>query len=80
MFNRASGPGALFSALGSDGSVSVLLIPNPIVSDNEEAKVLIGQNVSVTTSSYAQTDTSASVTSFQTFDRKDVGITLRIKP
>ncbi len=34
----------------------------------------------ITTGSYAQTGSSASVTPFQTFDRKDVGITLRVKP
>lgn len=79
-FNKASGLGAILSALGSDGSVNVLSTPNLITLDNEEAKILIGQNVPITTGSYAQTGTAASVTPFQTFDRKDVGITLRVKP
>ncbi|MEV8469774.1 type II secretion system secretin GspD [Ralstonia sp. UNC404CL21Col] len=80
VFNRGSGLGVLLSALGSDGSVNVLSTPNLITLDNEEAKILIGQNVPITTGSYAQTGTSASVSPFQTFDRKDVGITLRVKP
>ncbi|WP_296224711.1 type II secretion system secretin GspD [Ralstonia sp. UBA689] len=80
VFNKATGLGAILSALGSDGSVNVLSTPNLITLDNEEAKILIGQNVPITTGSYAQTGTAASVTPFQTFDRKDVGITLRVKP
>ncbi|SUD98657.1 Pullulanase secretion envelope pulD [Ralstonia mannitolilytica] len=80
VFNKSTGLGAILSALGSDGSVNVLSTPNLITLDNEEAKILIGQNVPITTGAYAQTGSAASVTPFQTFDRKDVGITLRVKP
>lgn len=80
VFNKATGLGAILSALGSDGSVNVLSAPNLITLDNEEAKILIGQNVPITTGSYAQTGSAASVSPFQTVDRKDVGITLRVKP
>ncbi|MFX7992848.1 type II secretion system protein GspD, partial [Acinetobacter baumannii] len=79
VFNRGSGLGAILSALGSDGSVNVLSTPNLITLDNEEAKILIGQNVPITTGSYTQQSGTASQP-FQTFDRKDVGITLRVKP
>ncbi|CAJ0813810.1 type II secretion system secretin GspD [Ralstonia flaminis] len=79
VFNRGSGLGALLSALGSDGSVNVLSTPNLITLDNEEAKILIGQNVPITTGSYTQQSGTASQP-FQTYDRKDVGITLRVKP
>ncbi|SCU83318.1 General secretion pathway protein D (fragment) [Cupriavidus necator] len=78
--NRAMGLGALLRALGSNGSVNLLSTPNLITLENEEAKILIGQNIPITTGSYAQTGGAASVTPFQTFDRKDVGITLRVKP
>ncbi|WP_354682769.1 type II secretion system secretin GspD [Cupriavidus necator] len=78
--NRALGLGALLRALGTDGSVNLLSTPNLITLENEEAKILIGQNIPITTGSYAQTGGAASVTPFQTFDRKDVGITLRVKP
>ncbi|WP_082079423.1 type II secretion system secretin GspD [Cupriavidus basilensis] len=78
--NKAVGLGALLRALGTDGSVNLLSTPNLITLENEEAKILIGQNIPITTGSYAQTGSSASVTPFQTFDRKDVGITLRVKP
>ncbi len=79
VFNKGSGLGAILSALGSDGSVNVLSTPNLITLDNEEAKILIGQNVPITTGSYTQQSGTASQP-FQTYDRKDVGITLRVKP
>ncbi len=70
--NKALGLGALLRALGSNGSVNLLSTPNLITLENEEAKILIGQNIPITTGSYAQTGGAASVTPFQTFDRKDV--------
>jgi general secretion pathway protein D len=78
--NKALGLGALLRALGSNGSVNLLSTPNLITLENEEAKILIGQNIPITTGSYAQTGSAATVTPFQTFDRKDVGITLRVRP
>jgi len=78
--NKALGLGALLHALGENTSVNLLSTPNLITLENEEAKILIGQNIPITTGSYAQTGSAASVTPFQTFDRKDVGITLRVRP
>ena len=48
--------------------------------DNEEAKIVVGQNVPFITGQYAQTGTASSVTPFQTIERKDVGLTLRVRP
>jgi general secretion pathway protein D len=48
--------------------------------DNEEARILVGQNIPLVTGSYATTGSTATVTPFQTFERKDVGILLRVKP
>ena len=42
------------------------------------ARIVVGQNVPFVTGSY--TTTSSSASPFQTIERKDVGITLRIKP
>jgi len=78
--NKALGLGALLHALGQNTSVNLLSTPNLITLENEEAKILIGQNIPITTGSYAQTGSTATVTPFQTFDRKDVGITLRVRP
>lgn len=78
--NTALGLGALLRALGTDGSVNLLSTPNLITLENEEAKILIGQNIPITTGSYAQNNAVGGGTPFNTFDRKDVGITLRVKP
>lgn len=78
--NRALGLGALLRALSSVTSTNVLSTPNLITLENEEAKILIGQNIPITTGSYAQTGNTSTVTPFNTFDRKDVGITLRVRP
>jgi general secretion pathway protein D len=49
--------------------------------DNEEAKIVIGQNVPFVTGQYTNNNNAAgSVNPFQTIERKDVGLTLRVKP
>jgi general secretion pathway protein D len=48
--------------------------------DNEESRIIVGQNVPFITGQYAQTGTASSVTPFQTIERKDVGVTLRVRP
>jgi general secretion pathway protein D len=77
--------GVLARAFQSDADANILSTPNLLTMDNEEAKIVVGQNVPFLTGSYAQatsatTTGGASVTPFQTIDRKDVGITLKIKP
>ncbi|WP_417068273.1 type II secretion system secretin GspD [Niveibacterium terrae] len=58
---------------------NILSTPTIVTMDNEEAKILIGQNVPFVTGSYT---TSSSTTSnpFTTVERKDVGLTLKLKP
>ena len=48
--------------------------------DNEEAKIVVGQNVPFITGSFTNTGTRQPTNPFQTIERKDVGLTLRIKP
>jgi general secretion pathway protein D len=48
--------------------------------DNEEARIVIGSNVPFISGQYAQTGNSTTASPFQTYDRKDVGLTLKIKP
>jgi len=73
--------GFLARALESDGKTNILSTPNLLTLDNEEAKIVVGQNVPFITGSYAQsTGTGAGVNPFQTIERKDVGLTLRVKP
>jgi len=72
--------GMLASALETDTKSNILSTPNLLTLDNEEAKIIVGQNVPFITGSYAQTGTTATASPFQTIERKDVGLTLRIKP
>jgi general secretion pathway protein D len=72
--------GMLARFLENDAKANILSTPNLLTLDNEEAKIIIGENVPFITGSYAQTGTAATATPFQTIERKDVGLTLRIKP
>ena len=72
--------GALARALASDSNANILSTPNLLTLDNEEAKIVIGQNVPFITGQYAQTGSATTATPFQTIERRDVGLTLRIKP
>ncbi len=73
--------GALANLLQSTGDGNVLSTPNLLTLDNEEAKIVIGQNVPFVTGQYTNTAGSGGVTNpFQTVERKDVGLTLKIRP
>ncbi|MDE2359724.1 MAG: type II secretion system protein GspD, partial [Betaproteobacteria bacterium] len=48
--------------------------------DNEEARIVVGQNVPFITGQYATTGTSGTVQPFQTIERRDVGLVLRVRP
>ena len=73
--------GFLARFLQTTGDGNVLSTPNLLTLDNEEAKIVIGQNVPFVTGSYTNNNTNAgSVNPFQTIERKDVGLTLRVKP
>jgi general secretion pathway protein D len=70
----------LIRALQGDNTSNILATPNLLMLDNEESKIIVGQNVPFITGQNAQTGTASSVTPFQTIERKDVGVTLRVKP
>ncbi|HEY1102226.1 MAG TPA: type II secretion system secretin GspD [Burkholderiaceae bacterium] len=72
---------ALANFLETNGAGNILSTPNLLTLDNEEAKIIIGQNVPFVTGSFTNTGgTGGSVNPFQTVERKDVGLTLRVKP
>jgi general secretion pathway protein D len=70
----------LARALETDAKANILSTPNLLMLDNEEAKIVIGQNLPFITGQYAQTGSSTTATPFQTIERRDVGLTLRVKP
>jgi len=74
--------GALARFLQTEGDANVLSTPNLLTLDNEEAKIVIGQNVPFVTGQYtnATTTNAGAVNPFQTIERKDVGLTLKVKP
>ncbi|MBU0914866.1 type II secretion system secretin GspD [Aquabacterium parvum] len=73
--------GALASFLETNADGNVLSKPNMIALDNEEAKIVVGQNVPFVTGSYTNNNSSSgSVNPFTTVERKDVGLTLRVRP
>ncbi len=73
--------GALARALEDKSLANILSTPNLMTLDNAEAKIVVGQNVPFVTGSFAQATTAAgAVNPFQTIERKDVGLTLKIKP
>lgn len=72
--------GAVANFFESQSGANVMSTPNLVSLDNEEARIVIGQNVPFVTGSYAATaGTGGTVNPFQTVDRKDVGLTLKIK-
>ena len=72
--------GVLARALESDANANILSTPTLLTLDNEEAKIIIGQNVPFITGQYAVSGTGTTPTPFQTVERHDVGLTLQIKP
>ncbi|MGV3494000.1 MAG: type II secretion system secretin GspD [Ramlibacter sp.] len=73
--------GLLARFLESNTDANVLSTPNLLTLDNEEAKIVIGQNVPFVTGQFTNTGANnGSVNPFQTIERRDVGLTLRVKP
>ena len=73
--------GMLARFLQTSGEGNVLSTPNLLTLDNQEAKIVVGQNVPFVTGQYTNNNSNeGSVNPFQTIERKDVGITLRVKP
>jgi general secretion pathway protein D len=72
---------AVLNALASDTNSNILSTPTLVTLDNEEAEIVIGENVPFVTGSFTSTGAGDSATNpFQTITRSDVGLTLKIKP
>ena len=72
--------GGLARVLEEVTSANILSTPNLLTLDNAEAEIVVGKNVPFLTGSYATTGTTTTASPFQTIERKDVGLTLKIKP
>jgi general secretion pathway protein D len=72
---------AVINMLASDSNTNILSTPTLVTLDNEEAEIIIGQNVPFVTGSFTSTGSGDNATNpFQTIQREDVGLTLKIKP
>jgi general secretion pathway protein D len=72
----------LARALETKADANILSTPTIQTLDNEEAKFLVGQNIPLITGSFASAggSTAAGVNPFQTFERRDIGLQLRVRP
>jgi general secretion pathway protein D len=70
----------LIRALETDSNANILSTPTLLTLDNEEARIVIGQNVPFITGQYALSGGATTPTPFQTIERRDVGLTLRVRP
>ncbi|WP_394559011.1 type II secretion system secretin GspD [Aquipseudomonas alcaligenes] len=71
--------GALITALSANSKSNLLSTPSLLTLDNQEAEILVGQNVPFQTGSYT-TDASGSSNPFTTIEREDIGVTLKVTP
>lgn len=73
--------GLLLRALANDASTNILSTPSLMTLDNQEAEIVVGQNVPFVTGQFTNTGAAAgSVNPFQTIQRQDIGLTLRVTP
>jgi general secretion pathway protein D len=78
--NGQLGLGAVARALETTGNANILSTPNIITLDNELATIKVGQNVPIVTGSFTTSASGASNNPFQTVDRKDVGLVMKVRP
>jgi general secretion pathway protein D len=72
--------GALLRALQTDQNTNILSTPNIVTLDNEEAELIVGQNLPFVTGSFTGTGSTDPGNPFQTIERQDVGLTLKVTP
>jgi general secretion pathway protein D len=73
----------LARALEATSMANILSTPTLLTLDNASARIVVGQNVPFVTGSFAQATAAVAggpVNPFQTIERRDVGLTLKLKP
>ncbi len=80
--NGQLGLGLLARALETNAKANILSMPNLITLDNEEARIIVGQNVPFITGQFTTPASggTAGVNPFQTIERRDIGLSLRVRP
>jgi len=77
---RGTDFGVLIRALSADSATNILSTPTLLTLDNEEASIVVGQNVPFVTGQYTGTGDTSLTSPFQTIEREDVGVKLKVKP
>lgn len=73
--------GALIRLLSADTRTNILSTPSLVTLDNQEARIVVGQNVPFITGQFSATGAAQGASNpFQTIQRQDVGITLKVRP
>lgn len=71
----------ILNALNRQSNANILSTPSLLTLDNQEAYITVGQNVPFVTGSFTSTGTGDGAQNpFQTIERQNVGITLRVTP
>lgn len=79
--NGDNGIGGFLSAVASKNSTKLLSTPSIMTLNNQEAEIVVAQNVPFVTGSFATVgDSAVPETPFQTIERQDVGLTLQVTP
>ncbi|MGJ3256058.1 MAG: type II secretion system secretin GspD, partial [Alcanivorax sp.] len=71
--------GALIQALSQSTDVNLLSTPSILTLDNQEASIVVGENVPFITGTSTSTGSGVS-NPFQTIQREDVGLSLKVTP
>ncbi|WP_419408696.1 type II secretion system secretin GspD [Primorskyibacter sp. 2E107] len=75
-----SGFVGLLTAITSVNSTRLLSTPSILTLNNQEAEIVVAQNVPFVTGSFTTVSDSAVENPFQTIERQDVGLTLNVTP
>ncbi|MGZ8320300.1 MAG: type II secretion system secretin GspD, partial [Telluria sp.] len=78
--NGQLGLGAVAHALETDGGANILSTPNMLTLDNELSTIKVGQNVPIISGQFTTPASGTASNPFQTIDRRDVGLTLKVRP
>ena len=78
--NGQLGLGALAHALETEGNANILSTPNMLTLDNELSTIKVGQNVPIISGQFTTSGGGTNSNPFQTIERRDVGLTLKVRP
>lgn len=71
---------AVLKTFAQDTDANILSTPSLVTLDNEEASIIVGENVPFVTGQYTNSDAASATNPFQTIEREDVGIKLTVTP